>query len=114
MDICHDSSMPPHWGTSMTNVKTAQLLEFNPRIKRDNTTSAEILELTASTTHRLDNPATHNNLSAELRGMQSIIILNKPSIEMNGVNAEPLQYGASGARQYVQIWVVLVVILHEH
>ena len=98
----------------MTNVKAAQLLEIMPRIKRDSATRAEILELTASTTQCGLHSAMRHNLSAEIHGMQGQIILYKTSIEMNGVNAEPLQCSASGARQYEQIWVVLVVILHEH
>ena len=97
----------------MTNVKAAQLLQIMPRIKRDSATRAEILELTASTTQCGLHSAMRHNLSAEIHGMQGQIILYKTSIEMNGVNAEPLQYSASGARQYEQIWVVLVVILHE-
>ena len=98
----------------MTNVRAAQPREFTPRLKRDSATRAEVLELTASTTHHGLHSAMRHNLSAELHGMQGQIILYKTLIEMNGVNAETLQYSASGAGQYEQIWVVLVVILDEH
>ena len=42
-----------------------------------------------------------------------MIVLNETSVEMNGINTQPLQQHPSGTRQYIQLGVAFVVVRQE-